>query len=159
MSLSFTPDRNRHLKFALAQPLYLACVVLLVVGLIGCDRGPRMVQVSGKVLLKDGSVPKGGVRVVRFEPVSGGDDQQQRPAGGTIADDGSFVMCTRVPGDGVICGEYNVTITVWRGPRDPVSLIDETYSRSATTPYQVSVEEDKNDLFFEVEPAGKKGAS
>jgi len=119
--------------------------------LSGCQRGPAVAQVSGKVLYKDGSVPQGGVRVVRFEPITA--EEVRKGASGTIEPDGSFEMYTRKPGDGVYLGEYAVTFAVWKGPRDPTSLIDEKYTMSTTTPYKVKIDGNKTDLEFEIEPA------
>jgi hypothetical protein len=109
--------------------------------------------VKGKVLYKDGTVPQGGVRVIRFEPASDTTATIRKTASGQIQDDGSFELFTRKPGDGVFLGKYAVTFTHWRGTRDRVSLIDEKYTTAATTPYHVTVEEDVDDLKFEIEPA------
>jgi len=108
-------------------------------------------QVSGKVLYPDGSVPKGGICTVQFVPISA--VEVRKAATGFIGSDGSFEMYTRKPGDGVFLGEYAVTFAVWKGPRDPTSLIDEKYTASTTTPYKVKIDGDKTDLAFEIEPA------
>ncbi len=130
----------------------VAVVVASIAGLAGCNRGPATAQVSGKVLYKDGSVPKGGARVVRFEPAVDTTAPLRQPAGGNIEQDGSFELFTRKPGDGVLCGKYAVTFTIWKAPRDPVSLIKEEYTQSATTPYHVTIDHDVDDLLFEIEP-------
>ena len=57
---------------------------------------------------------------------------------------------TRRPGDGVLPGKYAVLISVVKAPRDPVSLIDEQYSVSATTPYHETIEDDVDDLSYAV---------
>jgi hypothetical protein len=127
--------------------------VLFGIALTGCNRRPAMAQAKGKVLFKDGTVPQGGVRVVRFEPATDTTAEVRKAAQGDILGDGSFEMYTRKPGDGVFVGKYSVTFTVWKGPRDRVSLIDEKYTTSATTPYKVTVDDDVDDLKFEIEPA------
>jgi hypothetical protein len=144
------PARSSADRWRRAGWLISLAVVCMAV-LSGCDRGPAVAQVSGKVLYKDGSVPKGGVRVVRFEPITA--EEVRKGASGTIGPDGSFEMYTRKPGDGVFLGEYAVTFAVWKGPRDPTSLIDEKYTMSTTTPYKVKIDGDKTDLEFEIEPA------
>jgi hypothetical protein len=48
-------------------------------------------------------------------------------------------------------GDYAVTFSVWKGPMEPESLIDEQYIQATTTPYKVTVEHDLNDLDFELE--------
>lgn len=142
---------RRHTKLLLLS--------LCLVGLAGCNRRPNTAQVRGKVLYPDGSVPTGGVRVVRFEPTQDTSAEIRKGATGQIQSDGSFEMATRVPGDGVFLGKYAVTFAVWKGPRDPTSLIDEQYTNSATTPYHVTVEDDIDDLVFKIEPIGAGGNS
>ncbi len=90
--------------------------------------------------------------MVRFEPTRDSPALVRQAAGGSIGDDGSFVLSTRKPGDGVYLGKYAVTFTVLKAPRDPVSLVEEKYTFSATTPYHVTVDGDQSDLFFEIEP-------
>lgn len=123
-----------------------------MVGAAGCDHGPAVAQVSGKVLYKDGTPIKGGVRTIRFEPAENSSAEVSRVAGGMIAEDGSFELSRRKPGDGVYLGDYNVVLTAWRGARDPVSLIKEEYTQSATTPFKVKIEGDRDDLIFEIDP-------
>jgi len=120
--------------------------------LAGCGRGAAKAQVSGKVLYKDGSVPKGGVCVVRFEPAADSPAEIRKTATGSIEADGSFQLSTQKPGDGIYLGKYNVTFAVWKAPREPVSLVKEIYTNPATTPYHVTVEDDMDDLSFEIEP-------
>ncbi len=131
---------------------YQLLVVLTASFVAGCGGRPETADVSGKVLYKDGSVPKGGVRVVQFVPLDSTDAEIRKAASGQIQDDGSFTLSTRKPGDGVFLGEYAVTFTVWKGPRDPVSLIKEEFTNAGTTPYKVTVDGDRDDLTFEIEP-------
>ena len=135
-----------------ARSLFVGFVVLALFSSVGCNRGPAIAQVSGKVLYKDGSVPKGGVRVVRFEPDKDTPAELRRAASGSIQPDGSFALCTKRPGDGVYCGKYHVTFAIMKGPREPISFIAEEYTNAASTPYHVTVDGDKSDLFFEIEP-------
>jgi hypothetical protein len=130
-----------------------SALIVLCALCAGCNDRPTA-QVSGKVLYKDGTVPQGGVRLIRFEPASDTTATIRKAATGYIADDGAFQMYTRKPGDGVILGKYAVTFTFWRGARDKVSLIDEKYTTAATTPYHITVDDDVDDLKFEIEPAG-----
>jgi hypothetical protein len=140
--------------------LLLAIVLSCLAVSSGCDRGPTVVQVKGKVLYTDGTVPKAGVRTVRFEPKSAGPGGIRQAAVGSISSDGSFEMCRRKLGDGVFPGEYAVTFTIWKAPRERVSLIDEKYTNSASTPYHVTIDKDVDDLLFEIEPLpGVSGAS
>jgi hypothetical protein len=134
-----------------ALPIAVLASFIAVVS--GCDRGPAMHQVRGQVFYKDGSVPRGGVCAVQFVPTSDSTTELRKGAGGRIAADGSFELYTRVPGDGVVEGEYDVTFAVWKGVMDPTSLIDEEYTNPLTTPYQkIKVDGDIDDLKFEIEP-------
>ena len=103
--------------------------------------------------MKDGSVPQGGVRIVQFVPAKDTAAEIRKAASGQIQDDGSFVAYTRKPGDGVFLGKYDVTFSVWKTAMDSTSLIDLKFSRATTTPYHITVENDVDDLKFELEPA------
>jgi hypothetical protein len=129
-------------------------LILLLFGIAGCNQGPKMVQVRGKVLNKDGSTIKRGVREIRFEPAADTTAVVRKTAIGQIQDDGSFELFTMKPGDGVLLGNYAVVISVMRGPRDPVQLIDAKYTTSATTPYHETIDQERTDLSYTVEPAG-----
>jgi hypothetical protein len=125
----------------------------------GCNRGPAMVQVRGKVLYQDGSVIKRGVREISFQPTQDTTAVMRKTGIGKIQDDGSFELFTRKTGDGVLLGKYAVVISVMRGERDPVQLIAAKYTTSATTPYHETVEHEMTDLLYTVEPvtAGTTG--
>lgn len=135
---------------------FLAIVAVLAIGCVvvvgGCHRGPAMAQVKGKVTYKDGSIPRGGVRVVRFEPAKDSTAEVRKGASAEIRDDGTFEAWTRQQGDGVYVGDYSVTFVVLKAPMDPKPLILPKYSSSATTPYKVSITGDVDDLKFEIEP-------
>ncbi|MCI0331893.1 MAG: hypothetical protein L0228_01550 [Planctomycetes bacterium] len=139
---------------SLAQPnvRLVAIFSLCLAAVSGCNRGPAMYQVSGQVLYKDGSVPRGGVAVVRLQPAQDSTAEVRKGASGAIGPDGSFDLFTRVPGDGVYEGAYNVTFAVLKGPLDPTSLIQAKYMNPATSGYTVTVDDDIDDLKFEIEP-------
>ena len=127
--------------------LFAGCTIL------GCSGRPETAQVRGKVLYKDGKVPKGGVCVVQFQPAADSTAIIRKAASSEIRPDGTFEAYTRKPGDGVFLGKYNVTFAVWKGPMEPVSLIANKYTKADTTPYTVEIEGDRDDLSFEIEPA------
>jgi len=90
---------------------------------------------------------------VNLEPTVDSPAEIRKAASGQISkEDGSFELYTRKPGDGVFLGEYAVVFAVWKGPMEPVSLIDEKYTNSTTTPYHVTVDQDMHELVFELEP-------
>src|SRR4051812_2075790 len=139
----------------------LLLLMIAFAAVVGCNKGPSMVHVKGKVSYTDGSPLKGGVRVVRFEPTQDMPAEKRRVASGPIDNDGSYELFTRRPGDGVIPGTYNVTFTVWKGEHEPGSLIDEKYAASSTTPFKnVKVDADRTDFNFQIEPMpAKNGGS
>jgi hypothetical protein len=119
-----------------------------------------MSQVRGKVFYKDGTVPQAAVCVVRFQPTEQSTAKIRKGATSAIEPDGSFELCTRVPGDGVYHGEYAVTFAVLKSVMDMTPLIQEKYTRPDTTPYKVTVDDDIDDLKFEIEPLpGVKGVA
>ena len=136
-------------------PLILLLSVLLgATTLVGCDRGPAVAQVKGQVLNLDGSVPRGAVRIVRFEPLGENTAEIRKAASGDIdPNDGSFELYTRRPGDGVYLGDYAVTFAVLSDPHDMnSSLVVGKYTNAKETPYHVTVDGDVDDLKFEIEP-------
>jgi hypothetical protein len=136
----------------------LALVLFCIAALSGCDSGPAMSEVSGKVFYKDGTVPQAAVCVVRFEPTDTSTAEIRKGASGAIEPDGSFKLFTRRPDDGVYHGEYAVTFGVYKAVTNMTSLIADKYTRADTTPYKVTVDGDIDDLKFEIEPLpGVKG--
>jgi hypothetical protein len=132
--------------------LSLLIVLTCAAAFSGCNRGPKMAKVSGKVLYKDGTVPKGGVCVVNFSPTQDSTAQLKKGASGAIGPDGSFSLTTRLPDDGVYVGEYAVTFIVWPGPMDPRSLVLPKYASPMLTPFKEKIEQDTHDLKYEIEP-------
>jgi hypothetical protein len=130
----------------------LLAVIFIVGSLGGCDDRPATAQVRGRVMYKDGSVPQSEVCVVRFEPAADSKAPIKKAASGEIARDGSFEMYTRKPGDGVFLGNYAVTFSVWKDRETPESLIAAKYTKSETTPYKIQVEQDVDNLVYEIEP-------
>jgi len=118
----------------------------------GCNRGPKMARVSGKVFYKDGTVPKAGICVVNFSPTRDSTAELRKGASGPIGPDGSFSMSTREPNDGVYVGEYAVTFGVCPGPTDPRSMILPKYSSAVMTPYKENIQKDTTDLKYTIEP-------
>lgn len=116
---------------------------------IGCGRDTA--QVSGKVLWKDGTPLTGEIRVIRFEPTSDSTAKIKKAAFADIADDGSFTMLTRQPGDGVFLGQYVATFTVLKTAMGRESLIPDRYTSARQSPFPIEVQGDMRDLLFELE--------
>ena len=132
--------------------LFIAAACLS--GIVGCGESHSVAQVRGKVVGKNGALPSASIRVVRFEPAADSNAAVRKGASGSINDDGSFELFTRRPGDGVHMGKYAVTFAFYRSATDQKSLVSAKYTKPATTPYQVVVDKDIDDLEFEIEPLG-----
>src|SRR5438132_166042 len=87
----------------------LAIALPCICAMAGCQHGPKKYHVSGKVLYKNGSVPKGGIAVVTFTPAKDSTAEMRRVASSAIGPDGSFDMYTRQSGDGIYAGDYVVS--------------------------------------------------
>lgn len=88
----------------------VAALATLTTGLSGCNYGPPLGQVSGRVTL-DGTPLRFGK--VMFQNTQGG-----QPATGDIESDGSFVLSTFSPGDGAIVGTHRVRVVCYSS-QDP----------------------------------------
>jgi hypothetical protein len=108
-------------------------------------------QVSGRAQYEDGSPIKGAVRIIRFEPASDSTATIRKAAAGTIAEDGSFELFTRKPGDGVYPGKYAVTFSILTQAMGGTSLVPMYYTHGKTTPFDIVVDDDKDGLLFELE--------
>ncbi len=133
----------------------LLCHILassFLVALAGCQHGPPMARIRGKVHFKDGTIPHGELAIVKFNPTQDSKSEFRKSATGTIdPKDGSFEMNTRKAGDGVHFGDYTVTFTVAR--KNGSLLIVPKYAQPAETPYKITVDRDRTDLDYEVESA------
>jgi hypothetical protein len=107
--------------------------------------------VRGKVLFKNGEMPKTSVRYIRFECAADTDAVVHKGASGAIEDSGTFELYTRRPGDGVHYGKYAVTFAIQPGSMDRRSLVPAKYTSAATTPYYVVVDKDLDNLEFEID--------
>ncbi|HEY3393898.1 MAG TPA: hypothetical protein VGK58_14395 [Lacipirellulaceae bacterium] len=122
---------------------HLCCVLLIMITLAGCDRGPTYVPVTGTVKYSDGTVPTGDIASITFQPASAAPDT--KGASGTIQPDGTFSLTTINPGDGARPGDYVVKVNVMKGYPGGTSLV-------ADTPLKATVTEDgENHFDFVVE--------
>jgi hypothetical protein len=112
-------------------------------------------NVSGEVKFSDGTIPKGEITIVRFEPVEGTHAEgQSKAASGDIGPDGKYVLTTIEKGDGAYVGEYKVTFTVLKSYIGRESLLDPKFTSAATTPHTAKVTKGGNNTFnFEISKA------
>jgi hypothetical protein len=101
--------QKRIVRSPLACGLTVATAILVLAVTCGCrDSGPRRVAVHGKVTYHGKPVPSGSLCFSRIN--SSGSDTLTRPATGELTPDGSYTMQTFGKNDGVLPGEYAVTI-------------------------------------------------
>ncbi len=84
--------------------LAIATFGCLTIASMGCNRGPEMAPVQGKVLYNGNVLQFGSVT---FQP------QRGQPARGEIQSDGSFELATFRPGDGAMVGLHKVKIACY----------------------------------------------
>jgi hypothetical protein len=139
--------------------LMLLFVLSYIAALSGCHYGPPTARIRGKVHFKDGTIPHGELAIVTFGPQKDSTAQVRKAATGVIdPTDGSFEMNTRKAGDGVNFGDYMVMFNVVKSMKDPKLVIAEKYTEPTSTPYKITVDGDRSDLDYEVEPATGKSA-
>jgi len=118
----------------------------------GCgESGPPMGKVTGKVTYSDGSVPKGGVAIIRFEVAPDSAAEHRKAADSDIQSDGSFAITTIKPGDGAYYGKYKVVFTVLNSYRDGKSMVAQKFTNAATTPYEIVIDSPSQVVDYTVE--------
>ncbi len=70
--------------------------------LLGCGGGPKLVPVSGQVLVDGKPLETGFIQVIPAD---------ERPAGGVIGSDGRFTLTTYETNDGCALGTHQVIVT------------------------------------------------
>jgi hypothetical protein len=83
---------------------FLACSFFVV----GCNRGPAMVPLTGKVIYNGKPLEFG---TVAFQPPGG------QPARGDIQPDGTFTLSTYRLNDGVVLGKHKVRVACYESQR------------------------------------------
>jgi len=145
------------------------CIALALAALAaGCDRGPKMVPVTGVVTVEGEPVDRAAVL---FAHVNGG-----RPTVGVTDQQGRFRLTTDGR-DGALLGEHGVAITRYevtgyvineegfpvRDPSQPETLrwlVPEVYSRLSTSGLTATVSEEQTEFRFDLpsEPLGRAAA-
>lgn len=124
------------------------CVILSILcAALGCGNGDAAVQVTGTVKSTDGSPIVGESGSVEFRPTADG-----KAASAAIEPDGSFEAMTEKQGDGVLPGQYKVTLHIFKNYREQTLAIPERYADVTTTPLEATVDADHAHFDFVVEP-------
>jgi hypothetical protein len=99
-------DNRRPVAFAAS---HLGAVLIAFSLLVaGCNRGPAMAQVSGKVIYNGKPLEFG---TVMFLPAGG------QPARGDIQPDGTFTLSTYRLNDGAVLGKHKVRVACYESQR------------------------------------------
>ena len=94
---------------------------LALFSVAGCGENlPETVPVAGRVSWRDAPLANG---TVVFHPHAIEEGRPKRPATGKLQSDGSFVLTTFRPADGVVPGKYRVTIHSYEN--EPASSDDD----------------------------------
>jgi hypothetical protein len=140
------------------QTARIATWLTLFAASCGCQRGPQLVPVSGKVHYNGRPLEFGSVT---FQPASG------QPAQGDIQPDGSFTLSTYRPNDGAVVGLHKVRIACYESQKPGAIkppgeqtlgklLIPQKYSLFDQSGFTAEVRAENNEPFaFEMTgPAG-----
>ena len=135
--------------------LVIRCLPIAVVllGLAGCSRGPRMYPVQGKVTWDSGAEASelaGGL--VICESVEG-----KVGARGDIENDGSFQLSTYKPGDGLLAGKHRVAVVEY-SPKEPPPppKVDRAFSSVEGSGLEINVEGPTSDVVLKVKHAPRQ---
>jgi hypothetical protein len=130
---------------------------LLVIALaslvpIACGSGPEMATVTGRVSYQGKPLPKGTITFVAV-------NANGRNASGQIDAEGYYTLQTEQPGDGVLLGGYDVTISarddavldyIPKEPVKPKRLAPEKYENPGTSGLKRAVTSGRNTINFEL---------
>lgn len=97
----------KHPRFV-GSALFKSVLLMVVLGIIGCTGGvkyPPTVKVRGTVNYNGDPLTNG---TVTFTPM---DQNEGRAAHAEIGEDGTFVVSTFKPGDGIVAGTYAISVT------------------------------------------------
>ena len=118
------------------------CLSGILLFLAGCDSGPRIVKVSGTVLIDGKPVPLGFVQVA---PAG------FRAASGKINKDGTFTLTTTNDNDGCVTGTHPVAVIALEtlGPSKQMWHAPKKYNSTETSGLKVTIDKPTNDLKIE----------
>jgi hypothetical protein len=116
---------------------------------VGCDNGPKIVPVSGVVLIDGKPLTKGTVQVM---------PSGHRAASGTIGPDGRFTLTTTKDGDGCVIGTHPVRVVGNEnvGPSDIRWLAPKKYSSPDESGLKITIDGPTSDLKIELTWEGGK---
>ena len=127
----------------------LIFLTLLSTVIHGCDSGPKLVQVSGIVLIDGKPLPLGFVQVAPAD---------YRAASAKINPDGTFTLTTNEPNDGCVKGTHPVAIIALEplGPSSQKWHAPKKYNSTETSGLTITVDKPTKDLKIEITWSGGK---
>jgi hypothetical protein len=154
-------------RFPTPAPTWGRAVVVVLAAAAGCSPNPlRTYQVSGKVVAADGSPVAGAGYMIGFRAeVDLGKERKFITADAPLAADGSFRPSTFQPGDGLVAGTHQVTITpIPGGPgpgmeadkANPPARVPGRYGSAKSSGLTVAVTPETKDLTVTIETAKPK---
>jgi hypothetical protein len=101
----------------------IAGLLIVVAMIAGCNRGPKMVPVTGKVVYNGRPLEFGSIT---FQPPGG------QPAQGDIQSDGTFSLSTYRLNDGAVVGKHKVRVACYESqkPGSPKGQGEQTLGKS-----------------------------
>lgn len=103
-------DMSQARRLVYRRQTVAAVAIMIAASMVmGCDSGPELAPLSGKVLLDDKPLEFGSVML---QPLEGG-----QPSAASIASDGTFNMETRGYGEGAAVGKNAVRVTCFPGQK------------------------------------------
>jgi hypothetical protein len=143
----------RAKSFRIAEKWRRSVLVAIILVVAGCGpSGPKIVPVSGQVMIDGEPMAAGVVGYVQVVPSEG------RAASGTIdPETGRFKLTTWKEGDGCIVGTHRVTVTVRQTVGvESISLIPENYDDLSKTDLEVTIDGPIDSLVIELTGPLKK---
>jgi hypothetical protein len=98
------------MKYCFPRALLFLNVLILLLGELGCNRGPQVAPIEGKVTYNGKPLTFGSVML---QP------RQGQPAVAEIQSDGSFRLSTMKPNDGAIVGIHKIRVACYESQRNP----------------------------------------
>jgi hypothetical protein len=142
-----------HVRFRRRFCTLFVGIIGSLLTLEGCgSKYPTTIQVQGKITYRGKPLEKGEVQ---FSPVNEEASSLRRIAAGEIDSQGIYSLSTFTKGDGVLPGEYAVTITLPKRKSGidggdvavkPESFIPEKYTMPNTTPLKASIAVDASEV-------------
>lgn len=138
-----------------AWTAWVVAAGLGLLGLAGCSSGQH--PVNGKLVYADNDEP---VKELAEQEVIFTSDKLGKSARGTIQPDGSFQLGTVKENDGVMPGEYVVTLTQpYREPDRPYvgdRVVDPNYEDPEKSDLRAVVKAERNEFVFKLRRIQKK---